>query len=243
MSGLGNSQRRTPPSIPASFLFMLRGPHATTSSRLQLLHHQLEASGRRTPPEKGNKHGGSPIRAPCRGRGQADRLGRQGAPPAGQRPRPHLPQGRGKGTGSGVPTVPRAALRGRAGAGRGERSAERAACTASAAAASAATAAPRPPPAQLCARGLSPPTSARPCGRRVHLHIRVRAGAPDTPLVEIRRGARSLTNPARERRGRARGGQSERARAGPAGPGGVRDARCGRRRRPRGPPWCEAPPR
>lgn len=43
--------------------------------------------------------------------------------------------------------------------------------------------------------------------------------------------------------GSARRALSEPAWAGPAGPGGVRDARCGRRRRPRGPPWCEALPR
>lgn len=100
-----------------------------------------------------------------------------------------------------------------------------------------------PLPSQLCGRGLSPPTSALPCGRRVHLHIRVRAGPCAAPLAAMLRRTRSLTSPARGRRGSAPHGLSEPAWAGPAGPGGVRDARCGWRRRPRGPPWCEALPR
>lgn len=54
-----------------------------------------------------------------------------------------------------------------------------------------------PLPSQLCGRGLSPPTSALPCGRRVYLHIRVRAGASDTPLAGLYRVTRPLTNPAR----------------------------------------------
>lgn len=147
------------------------------------------------------------------------------------------PSGRSEGT--HTHPRPRSPPRGgspTAGGGRGNRNAQPAVSNA--------TAPPRPPPLTA--------VWSRPLSANQHSPLREEGvicisacglAPPTTPLVETRRGTRSPTNPARGRRGSACGGLSEPAWAGPAGPGGVRDARCGRRWRPRGPPWCEALPR
>lgn len=222
VAAIGSSQELTPPSIPASFLFMLRRgvlmpllhpSSCSTAGSLGLQDSPWErkqtwrkphsrslprprAAGPALPAGRTSGQG-----AWARPHGAGSRSGLT-SPRAGERAEGAVPSPSGAtvpgsgGTGAAQSPgrgAPRSALRGpartpgpshrRAGAPplRGE---------------GGGIGTPSPPsptrrvphaplPSQLCGRGLSPPTSALPCGRRVHLHIRVRAGASATPLAEM----------------------------------------------------------